>query len=117
FRETLAQLRFDILFPNLEEGRLLTGREAPEDVAASLLEISPIVTLTLGVDGCLVATQAETFRVQAHPIRAAVDATGAGDAFAAAFVVAYINHNHDLREAAEAGNRLAANVVSRPGGR
>ncbi len=116
FRETLAELRFDVIFPNLEEGQLLTGREAPEDVASSLLEVSPMVVLTLGQDGCLVATEREMFTVGAYPIEVTVDATGAGDAFAAAFVVEYLS-SRDVRGAASAANRLAASVVSRVGGR
>jgi ribokinase len=54
--------------------------------------------------------------VGAVPTGEMVDATGAGDAFAAAFVVEYLS-SRDLYSAAEAANRLAAEVVSRVGGR
>ena len=116
FREVLARLRFDMLFPNLEEGRLLTGKETPEDIAASLLEISPLVVLTLGAEGCLVAHEGQMLRVPASTAEAIADATGAGDAFAAAFVVEYLQ-TRNVTAAAEAANRLAAGVVSRAGGR
>lgn len=115
FRQMLTELRFDVIFPNLEEGRLLTGREAPADVAAALLDVSPLVALTLGHEGCVVATPDGVFAVEAEHV-AAIDATGAGDAFAAAFVVEYLR-SRDVRAAAQAANHLAAEVVSRAGGR
>ena len=75
-----------------------------------------LVALTLGAEGCLVATEKGMFRVEAHLVGAVVDATGAGDAFAAAFVVEYLSQR-SLRAAATAANRVAASVVSRAGGR
>jgi sugar/nucleoside kinase (ribokinase family) len=115
FRELLASLRFDVLFPNLEEGRLLTGREQPEEIAADLLALSPVVVLTLGDKGCVVASGGELFSVPA--VRAqVVDVTGAGDAFAAGFVIEYLRSG-DLRQAAHTANRVAAQVVTRIGAR
>lgn len=116
FRDLLAQLPFDIIFPNLEEGILLSGEQAPDAIASSLLDIALIVVLKLGERGCLVATEDARHLLPAAPIERAVDATGAGDAFAAAFVVQYLAH-HDLIAAAQAANELAAQVVSRPGAR
>ena len=115
FRDMLAELRFDVLFPNMEEGMLLSGKEEPQEIAASLLDVSPVVALTMGAEGCLVANEEGVFYVEAVP-KAMVDATGAGDAFAAAFVVEYLG-SRDLHFAAEAANRLAAEVVGRVGGR
>jgi sugar/nucleoside kinase (ribokinase family) len=43
-----------------------------------------------------------------------VDATGAGDVFAAAFIVQYYA-NHDPVEAARFANQVAANSVTRTG--
>ena len=45
-----------------------------------------------------------------------VDTTGAGDAFAAAFVMTWLVH-HDLAAALSEGNRIAAGVVQAPGAR
>ncbi len=115
FRELLASLRFDVLFPNLEEGRLLTGRERPEEVAADLLTLSPVVVLTLGDRGCIVASGGELFSMPAVRTQV-VDVTGAGDAFAAGFVIEYLRSG-DLRQSALAANRVAAQVVTRIGAR
>lgn len=116
FRDLLAELQFDIIYPNLEEGQLLSGKSHPQEIAANLLDLSPLVVLTLGREGCLVAARDGSFIVEkAHPTRL-VDVTGAGDAFAAAFVVEYLK-GHDVRAAAREGNRLAAKTVAMPGAR
>jgi ribokinase len=116
YREMLAQCQFDIMFPNLEEGQLLTGCDTPEEIAHDLLALSPLVVLTLSDRGCLVATHDGIETVPAHPVDVVRDATGAGDAFAAGFVVEYLR-TRDLRSAALSGNRLAASVVGRVGAR
>ena len=116
FRDLLADLRFDAIFPNLEEGTLLCGQKNPHDSARGLLDLSPLVVLTLGEQGCIVSQPGHLFEVEAAHVDTIADATGAGDAFAAAFVVEYLG-TQDLRAAAIAANRAAAQVVSRIGAR
>jgi sugar/nucleoside kinase (ribokinase family) len=116
FRDLIAQLRFDIIFPNLEEGELLSGRQKPEEIAAGLLGMSPLVVLKLGEEGCLIAQGERIDRVEASSVARAVDVTGAGDAFAAGFVIEYLR-TQDPLAAASAANRLAAQVVAMPGAR
>ena len=82
----------------------------------SLLEISPLVALTLGADGCLVATRDEQTHIPPSHVEKVVDATGAGDAFAAAFLVEYIR-TADPTAAARAANTLAGQVVGQMGAR
>jgi sugar/nucleoside kinase (ribokinase family) len=116
YRDLLAQLDFDVIFPNLEEGRLLSGKMTPGEIAANLLDISPMVVLKLGERGCIVATQEDTFKVDAAQVDRVVDVTGAGDAFAAGFVVEYLK-SRDPRQAATAANMTAGEVVRRVGAR
>lgn len=115
FRDFVARLNFDLIFPNIEEGRLLSSKEEPAEVASSLLSVSPLVVLKLGEEGCLVATHDHLFRVPAAPARA-IDVTGAGDAFTAGFVVEYLS-SRNTRMAAVAANQLAACVVGKVGAR
>ena len=77
----------DIALPSLDDARVLTGLEAPEAIAEFYLRLGcPIVLLKQGKDGVLVAT-AEGGRALIPPCRVqAVDATGAGDTFAGAFL-------------------------------
>jgi sugar/nucleoside kinase (ribokinase family) len=117
FRGMIAGLGFDLIFPNIDEGRLLTGLDKPEEIGRDLLGIAPLVALKLGSEGSLVTLQGgKQLQVDAHQAERVVDVTGAGDAFAAGFVVEYVRSG-DPRKAAEAANRLAAGVVARRGAR
>ncbi len=105
----------DILLPNLDEGRVLTGEHEPERVICCLLARFPVVALKMGADGAMAGSGGEIIH---HPSFAVpvVDTTGAGDAFAAAFVMTWLVH-HDLAAALSEGNRIAAGVVQAPGAR
>lgn len=75
-----------LVFPNLDEGRLLTGHDEPNAIVAALLETYSVVALKLGAAGALVAAaDGRRVPVDAQPA-AAVDSTGAGDAFCAGFL-------------------------------
>ncbi len=103
------------IFPNLDEGRCLTGLSTPDDVADSLASRFPVVVLTLGPDGVLVAAGRERVRLPAVPVTV-VDTTGAGDAFCAGFLRAW-TESADASVAARAGLELAASAVGRLGAR
>jgi sugar/nucleoside kinase (ribokinase family) len=116
YRDLVARLRFDLITPNLDEGKLMSGKESPRDVAVDLLSIAPLVVLTLDERGCLVAEPGRILEVAAPVVDVVADATGAGDAFAAAFVVEYLK-SKDPERAAAAANNSAAEVVRRLGAR
>ena len=80
-RESLPLI--DYLTPNEDEARYYTGKEQPEEMAEAFLSCGVRnVVIKLGPKGCLFQNAQETIRLPAFPIRA-VDATGAGDNFAA----------------------------------
>lgn len=105
----------DLLFPSLEEGRELTGLDDPEAIANKLAKNFPLVALTLGSAGVIVASRDGSVLVDVVPVKT-VDPTGAGDAFCAGFLSEWIV-SHDSRAAAEVGARLAAQAVGIVGGR
>lgn len=106
-----------ILFPSLDEGRLLTGLDDPKEIAAQLAKSFPVVALTLGTGGVIVAGADldQPVAVEAR-IASTVDPTGAGDAFCAGFLHAWILSG-DAEAAALAGSQLAAEAVQVVGGR
>ncbi|MFJ3583793.1 carbohydrate kinase family protein [Streptomyces sp. NPDC090127] len=105
-----------MLFPNADEARALTGRADPAEAAETLSRTFPLVAVTLGAEGALVAEAgALTGRVPAPDVRP-VDSTGAGDAFTGAFLAARLA-GADALEAAEAGCRAGAEAVTVVGGR
>jgi sugar/nucleoside kinase (ribokinase family) len=105
----------DLLFPSLDEGRELTGLDDPDAIAHKLAKSFPLVALTLGSAGVIVASRGQSVHVAVVPTKT-VDPTGAGDAFCAGFLSEWIS-SHDSRSAAEAGAKLAAQAVGIIGGR
>jgi sugar/nucleoside kinase (ribokinase family) len=105
-----------LLFPNLDEGRLLSGEEEPEAIVESLLAWYPVVALKLGPGGALAGT-ADGARVRL-PAEAAsvVDSTGAGDAFCAGFLARFVS-GEALESCTAAGLTAAARVISQAGAR
>ncbi|MDQ1011460.1 sugar/nucleoside kinase (ribokinase family) [Streptomyces sp. V4I23] len=106
----------DVLFPNADEARLLTGLPDSADAAAKLSRIVPLTVVTLGGRGALVAESGRvTAHVPAEPAEA-VDTTGAGDAFTGAFLAARLA-GADAATAAAEGCRAGSRAVTLVGGR
>jgi sugar/nucleoside kinase (ribokinase family) len=74
FRETLATLRPQVVFANEAEAELVGAVEAPT------------LVIKRGARGCVVVADGERTELASAPADA-VDTTGAGDAFAAGFLV------------------------------
>lgn len=125
FLDELAGVGF--LLPNLEEAVALSGEEDAERAARVLARRVPEVVVTLGAGGalwtdgrsvCRVAAVAPAHRSGEGGDGAGVglDTTGAGDAFAAGFLVARLS-GAGPEAALQAGCRLAALAVRTPGAR
>ena len=78
-----------ILFPNAEEAAILAGSDDPETQCARLAALYPLVVVKRGAAGCEAAAGARRWRIAAPPVEA-IDTTGAGDAFVAAFLAAVL---------------------------
>ncbi len=117
FLELTTDLGFDVLLPNKEEGAVLSGQTEPAAIAATLDDLYPsaLVILKLDSDGALVWRDGA-----AHLIPPAtnnlIDATGAGDSFAGAFLAGYLT-GVDAIEAARFATSVAAWVIEQPGAR
>jgi sugar/nucleoside kinase (ribokinase family) len=84
------------------------------DLVARLARAVPIVVLTRGARGCEVISAGRTVRVGVHPARE-VDPTGAGDVFAAGFLLG-LARGMPPREAARLGAGAASVIVEAPAG-
>ena len=121
-----ALKHLDWFFPNLEEALLLTKADSPRAAAEALLSAGVRhVALKLGGEGCLLASRETDFGedfpssthfrvVPAVPGVHCVDATGAGDTFAASFQCALLAGEPPVRCAAYA-NAVASLCVEQPG--
>ncbi|MDJ0336340.1 PfkB family carbohydrate kinase [Salinibacterium sp. G-O1] len=105
----------EVLFPSLEEGRVLTGLHDPTDIAVALAKDFATVVLTMGAGGVVIANDDTVLTVPAvsSPV---VDPTGAGDAFCAGFLSVWVRSG-DLARSASAGAKVAAKAVAGIGGR
>ena len=106
----------DILFANLDEARVLADGSDPLDLARALAAYAANVVVKLGPDGSVWATPEIAVRAPAVPVDPVVDATGAGDAFAAGVLAAWLAGSAPA-ECLQAGARLGAAAVSVVGGR
>jgi sugar/nucleoside kinase (ribokinase family) len=105
----------DLLLPSLEEGRILSAESRPEIVAALLGEWFSQVALTLGEDGVQLHSQQGAEHIPAITADL-VDATGAGDAFAASLIAETLK-GKNFSQAAKAAVKFAAKAVTKLGGR
>jgi ribokinase len=97
----------DLLFVSSEEATTLTGYRKPEHAFNALLKLAiPEVVMKLGRRGCLIVGDGTMRRVPSFQVQA-VDSTGAGDAFTAAFLQGRLRGWH-IAEAALAANAAGA---------
>jgi sugar/nucleoside kinase (ribokinase family) len=107
-----------LLFVNAGQAQVLTGRAEPEQAARVLNAWYPQVVMKLGAEGALFYSggRPDPVRVPGPPIERVVDGTGAGDAFCAGFLPAWLDKKPP-GEALAGGCRLAARALSLVGAR
>jgi sugar/nucleoside kinase (ribokinase family) len=106
----------DLIFANERELHSLYQTADFDTALAALRADAKLAVVTRSEKGCLVVTRAETEAVPAVPIERLVDATGAGDLFAAGFLVG-LARGEDYRDCARLGAIAAAEVISHLGAR
>ena len=116
FRKLIAAGEIDILFANEIELAALTGED---DFAAGLAALRakvPVLVVTRGEHGAVAVAGADRAEVPAEPIGRVVDTTGAGDLFAAGFLIGHVR-GRSLGECLRLGAICAAEVISHYGAR
>jgi sugar/nucleoside kinase (ribokinase family) len=106
----------DMCFPNEDEARALTSADVSDEQLARLAAHYPLVVLKRGAAGCEAAEGAQRWRESAATV-AAIDTTGAGDAFFAGFLAARLAGapmGACLKRAAEAGAAATMVLGGRP---
>ncbi len=99
----------DIVFANETEAKAFTGGQNPEKALRTLASMSKIAVVKVGKEGSMVCSGDEYHFIGPWPGEA-VDATGAGDTYAAGFLFAHAA-GMDLKTCGEVGSALAAKVV------
>jgi ribokinase len=121
-RARMAELNPDLLFATAAEAEALLGTNRPD----GLLEFAPTAIVKRGPKGATILTRGSVgegllrFEVATRQV-AALDTTGAGDAFTAGFLVVWFTARAaghpvtaSLQRAALAGHRAAARQLTTP---
>ena len=108
FFHNLVEKYIDIVFANESEARAFTKKE-PREALNELASQCEIAIVKVGKDGSMVQAGNEYHYIEAWPA-ATIDATGAGDTYAAGFLYAH-SLGMPLKVCGEVGSIIAAKVV------
>ena len=114
---------FNTVSKGTEDGTNMTDRDKEvlilRDICPMLKmmtdgEIYPIIVVKLGGRGALVVAGGNVYREETFTVAAPKNTIGAGDAFCAAFISAWIREK-SLSECAALGNKVAREILEVPG--
>ncbi len=113
FTELLCDI--DVLFAN--EAEICALFEVNDFAAAvdAVRTLVPLAALTQGEDGSTIIHDSDIIRIAAEPTKL-IDSTGAGDAYAAGFLAAYMA-GRNLEICGRAGAMAASEIISQYGAR
>lgn len=101
----------DYAVPSIEEARMCTGKQDPSDVADVFMDKGvKTVALKMGDQGCYIKNKDIELRIPIYKVNA-IDAVGAGDAFAAGFLAGIVN-GWDLLRTGKFANAVGAFCVT-----
>ncbi len=101
----------DYFVPSIEEARMCAGKHDPAEVAQVFMDHGVrVVALKMGNDGCYIRSKDVEIRLPIYKVDA-VDATGAGDAFAAGFLTGIVK-GWDLERTGKFANATGAFCVT-----
>ncbi len=113
---------FDILFANEAEMSVLIGKDFADNDYKKAKEIighyNPqlMIAMTVAEKGVVIFKDHATYQIPTQKAEKVIDATGAGDAFAAGFLYG-IDNGLDFKESAALGNIFAGGVILQIGAR
>ncbi|HHY50376.1 MAG TPA: adenosine kinase, partial [Alphaproteobacteria bacterium] len=116
FLDLIRSKTMDYVFANINEIKALYRTE---DFGAAVQQIArdaELAAITMGAAGAMVVANGEIVTVPAFRVDPVVDATGAGDLFAAGFLLA-VARGQELEMALRAGCLAASEVISHIGAR
>ncbi|MEG2391434.1 MAG: sugar kinase, partial [Pseudomonas sp.] len=113
YRSVLPHI--DLALLTVDDEQALFGFSDCDAVFEAYAQIgTPEVVLKRGAEACLIRCDGEAFAVPAQKVEKVVDTTAAGDSFSAAYLASRLLGGSP-EDAAEAGHRLASQVIQVPG--
>jgi sugar/nucleoside kinase (ribokinase family) len=116
FLDLIRSGTVDLVFANESELLSLYETSSFDSAVAALRNEAKLAVVTRSEKGCVVVNKAGIEAVPAAPIERLVDATGAGDLFAAGFLFG-LARGRDHKTAARLGGIAAAEVIQHIGAR
>ena len=116
FIELIRKGTVDIVFANERELHSLYETADFDTATKALGGDAKLAVVTRSEKGCVVVTRDGVESVTAEPVRKVTDVTGAGDLFAAGFLVG-LSRGRDYRTSARLGALAAAEVIQHVGAR
>jgi len=110
-----AVAQAELVFANEAEAQAYTGARTVEEAFEALAAQVPHTVVTIGQEGALISSAGSRMHVPAEPC-VPVDLTGAGDAFAGAYLFG-LTRGLETRQAAAQAARLARSVICQVGAR
>jgi 2-dehydro-3-deoxygluconokinase len=105
----------DIAFPSIDDEVLLRGEQSSESIIDRLVNLGlREIVLKNGASGSTVVTPEQTIKIPATHVETVVDTTAAGDSFNGAYFSVRLKGGRVI-DAAEAGCKLAAQVIQHSG--
>ena len=112
----LIEAGVDVLFANEAEARALFQVEAIEELVRLAGERCRLAVITRSENGSMVVCGGESHAVPVYPVSKVVDATGAGDLYAAGFLVG-LSRGLGPVQCARLGSLAAAEIIGHFGAR
>ena len=109
FLHDIVEKYVDIVFANETESKSFTKLDDPLLALDEIARLCKIAVVKIGKDGSWIKSGEEVHFIPAWPADT-VDATGAGDTYAAGFLYAH-SLGRNLKECGEVGSIIAAKVV------
>jgi sugar/nucleoside kinase (ribokinase family) len=116
FLDLIRSKTIDYVFANIEEVKALYETDDLHEAVQALAKDAELAAVTMGAQGAMAIYNGEITTVPAFPVEAVVDVTGAGDLFAAGFLLG-MARGQEFEMALKAGCLAASEVISHIGAR
>jgi len=116
FLDLMRSKTIDYVFANVNELKSLYQTEDLGEAVRAIAQDAELAAITMGAEGAMAVHNGEVVSVPAFPVDKVEDATGAGDLFAAGFLLGTAR-GQTLESALKTGCLAASEVISHVGAR
>lgn len=116
FLDLIRSKTIDYVFANVEEVKSLYETDSLHNAIQALAKEAELAAVTMGGDGAMAIYNGEITTVPAFRVKTVVDATGAGDLFAAGFLLG-MARGQEFEMALRSGCLAASEIISHIGAR